>query len=58
MEQHEIIMILQKRANRNKYNDVAELSLDVHLLGGSYIVMSWMDKYCLTRDLYRDNDFK
>jgi hypothetical protein len=58
MEQETIAIVLQKHADRHKYNDVSELAIDVQALGGSYIVLSWLDKYCLTRDLYRDNSWK
>ena len=57
MEQQQIADILQKNADRHKYNDVSELAADVYALGGSYIVMSTLDNYCLKRDLYRDTDY-
>lgn len=57
MEQQQIAVILQKNADHHKYNDISELAADVYALGGSYVVMSWLDKYCLTRDLYRDTDY-
>ena len=58
MEQETITVILLKNADRHKYNDIDELAKDAYKMGASYIVMSWVDKYCLTRDLYRDNSWK
>jgi hypothetical protein len=57
MEQQQIAVILQMNADKHKYNDLSDLAKDVYALGGSYIVMSWLDSYCLSRDLYRDTDY-
>ena len=57
MKQEQIVNILQKHADRHKYNDISQLAADVYALGGSYLVMSWLDSYCLTRGLYLDNDW-
>lgn len=58
MEQEQIAVILQKNADKHKYNDISELAADVYALGGSYGVMAWIDSYCLSNDLYVDNDWK
>jgi hypothetical protein len=58
MEQQTIAIILQNNADKNKYTDVNDLAADVYALGGSYVVMSWLDRYCLSRNLYRDKNFK
>ena len=57
LKQEVIVKILQKHADNHKYNDISQLAADVYALGGSYLVMSWLDSYCLTRGLYLDNDW-
>lgn len=57
MEQQEIAIILQKRADNHKYNKVGELAGDCFELGASYTVLAWLDSYCLAHSLYRDTDY-
>jgi len=57
MEQQQIAIILQLRADNHKYNCSGELAADCSELGASYKVFNWIDRYCLSRDLYRETDY-
>ena len=53
-DQTEAAIIMQECADDGKYNSVEDLAKHAAYLGASYLALSWVDSYCLTRNLYNN----
>lgn len=56
MNQEQIAIELQHKADQGNYAHQGELAKDCFKLGASYTVLAWLDKYCLTRNLYTETN--
>ena len=56
MNQQDIAVELQHRAEARAYAHCGELARDCSDLGASHLVLSWIDGLCLSRGLYENDD--
>jgi hypothetical protein len=53
-DQTQAAAIMQDCAKCGKYDNVEDLAKHAAYLGASYLALSWVDSYCLTRNLYNN----
>ena len=58
MNQEDIAILLQGCADQGEYTGCDSLAKHCAYLGASYKVMSWLDSYCLSRNLYNTGKVK